>query len=106
MTLGHYPKSAGHPGGDRLFRTVRRKFYWPSMAADCKSFVSRCPSCAAKRLKSQKKTSFMKLSPPNAPLEFVGIDILEHLPISHEGNRFLLVTTDRFSKLTKAVPMP
>jgi Integrase zinc binding domain/Integrase core domain/RNase H-like domain found in reverse transcriptase len=105
LTLGHYPKSAGHPGGDRLFRTIRREFYWPAMAADCRAFVSRCPSRAAKQLKSQKKTSHMKLFPPNAPLEFVGIDILGPLPVTRDGNRFLLIITDRYYKLTKAVPM-
>jgi hypothetical protein len=47
----------------------------------------------------------MKFFPPCAPLEFVGIDILGPLPETKRGNRFLLVMTDRFSKVTKVAPL-
>jgi transposase InsO family protein len=47
----------------------------------------------------------MKLVPENEPLEFVAIDILGPLPKTAHGNRFLLVISDRFSKLTRTVPM-
>jgi hypothetical protein len=46
----------------------------------------------------------MKLFPPSAPLEFVGIGILGPLRGTKRGNRFLLVITERFSKVTKVVP--
>jgi RNase H-like domain found in reverse transcriptase/Integrase zinc binding domain len=55
LTLAHYPRIAGHPGGIRLYASIKREYYWPSMARDTKYFVERCPSCAKKRLSSQKK---------------------------------------------------
>jgi transposase InsO family protein len=36
---------------------------------------------------------------------FFGIDILGPPPVTRDGNRFLFIITDRYSKLTKAVPM-
>jgi hypothetical protein len=39
------------------------------------------------------------------PLEYVAVDILGPLPKTGHGNRFLLVMTDRFSKLTRTVPL-
>jgi hypothetical protein len=47
----------------------------------------------------------MKLFPANEPLEFVSIDILGPLPKTVRGKRFLLVISDRFSKLTRSIPM-
>jgi transposase InsO family protein len=47
----------------------------------------------------------MKMFPANEPPEFVAIDILGPLPKTVHGNRFLLVILDRFSKLTRTIPM-
>jgi len=47
----------------------------------------------------------MRLFPAIQPLEDVAIDILGPLPKSAKGNLFILVVTDRFSKLTQAVPL-
>ena len=43
----------------------------------------------------------MKLFPATKPLEFVAMDILGPLPRTRHGMRFILVVTDRFTKLTK-----
>ena len=48
----------------------------------------------------------MKLFTISAPLEFVAIDILGPLnPASQDGNKFVLVITDIFSKLTRTIPV-
>ena len=45
------------------------------------------------------------LFPATTPLECVAIDILGPLPKSKDGYRFILVVTDRFTKLTYAFPL-
>lgn len=47
----------------------------------------------------------MRLFPASSPLEYVAIDILGPLTQSTQGHKFILVMTDRFSKLVRAVPM-
>lgn len=107
LCLAHYPKHAGHPGGSSLFATLRKDFFWQGMSSDCRAFVARCPSCAAQALKTaRRRTSYLKLFMPNGPLEFVCLDILGPLPKTSAGNKFLLVISDRFSKLTRSVPLP
>ena len=34
LLLAHYPRLAGHPGGSRMYQTLRRTFYWPAMGLD------------------------------------------------------------------------
>jgi Integrase zinc binding domain len=29
LSLEHYPPSVGHPGAHKMFRTIRRSFFWP-----------------------------------------------------------------------------
>ncbi len=105
LRLAHYPVLAGHPGGCRMYHTLRRTYYWPSMAHDAYATVRECIDCARNRIKERSKTSFLKLFPAAAPLEFVCMDLLGPLPRTARHNRFLLVLTDRFSKLTRTVPL-
>jgi hypothetical protein len=75
------------------------------MANDVANTVKNCPVCAKNRIHERKRTSFLKLFPATEPLKFVSLDILGPLPKTEHGNRFLLVTTDLFSKLTRTVSL-
>lgn len=105
LHLSHFPRMMGHPGGTRMYHTLRRAYYWPSMAVDVYATVRMCTSCAKERVTLRKHKSFMKLFPATAPLEFVAIDILGPLRKTASGNEYLLVMTDRFSKLTRTAPL-
>jgi transposase InsO family protein len=107
MTLAHYPRSSCHPGSSRLASSIIRYWYWPSVSRDCIAFVRRCPSCQAQVLKrGPRRTTPLQMFPPNEPLEFLAMDILGPLPVTSRGNRYVLVITDRFSKLTQTVALP
>ena len=107
LALSHYPKVCAHPGGSSMYANLRRDFFWPSMAGDCKAAVARCPECSRRQLRQRRRrASTLKLFMPNGPLEFVCVDILGPLPPTKNGNKFLLVMADRFSKLTRAVALP
>jgi transposase InsO family protein len=101
----HYPPSAGHPGAHRMFLSLRRAYFWPRMAADVYETVNNCDACARNRISEKAKTNPLKLFPAKGPLESVAMDILGPLPRTKHGNRFLLVITDRYSKVTKTVPL-
>ena len=105
LFLAHHTPVAGHPGITRQFYTMRQQFFWPSMAADIRNVSRNCHACAKERVKLRSHQAPMKLFPATEPLEFVAIDILGPLPKAKDGSRYLLVMTDRFSKLTRAVPL-
>ena len=105
LYLSHYPRLAGHPGGTRMYYTMRRDFYWPLMANDVHATVRDCESCAKTRGTQYKHQRKMKMFPASGPLEFVAMDILGPLPKTDGGNRFVLVITDRFTKMCRAIPI-
>lgn len=105
LHMGHHPKWAGHPGGRKMYYTLRRDWYWPSLALDCYSTVRACTTCAKTRIQLRKHTTHMKLFPSYSPIDFVAIDILGELIRSKNGNRHLLVISDRCTKLVRTVPL-
>ena len=57
------------------------------------------------RVKLQKHLNGLRLFPAKQPLESLAIGILGPLPKTKAGKRFLLVITDRFTKLTQVVAL-
>jgi hypothetical protein len=104
--LAHYTKVSGHPDSTKMLADLSRIWYWPSMAKDCLATVRGCPAFVAKRLKRGPKRSVpLTIFPPIRPLDFVAIDVLGPLPTTSRGNRFVFCITDRFSKMSVAVPL-
>jgi Integrase core domain/Integrase zinc binding domain len=88
-----------------MFQTVRKTFFWPRIAEDVYETVRQCDLCARNRISEKRKTNPLKLFPANGPLKSVAVDILGPLPRTKHGSRFLLVISDRYSKVTKTVPL-
>ena len=105
LCMGHHVLLAGHPGGRKMFYTLTTNCYWPSLAVDCYATARNCMHCAKERVKLRRKTKRLKLFPATAPLEALSIDLLGELIRTPHGNRWLLVITDRFSKLVRTVPL-
>ena len=105
LDLAHYSKFAGHPDQTRMYRHLSTTYYWPQMAADVYKTVRTCNACAKNRVKLRERTHPLRLFPARSPLEALSIDILGPLTKTKKGYRFLLVVTDRFTKLTQVIPL-
>ena len=88
-----------------MYQTLRRTFYWPSMALDAYHTVRKCSSCTRERITLRKHATHLSLFSAQAPLEYVAIDILGPLPKTTYGHRYLLCITDRYSKMVRTIPL-
>ena len=75
------------------------------MAADVYRTVRTCNACAKIRVKLRKRMHPLRLLPAQGPLEALSIDILGPLTKTEKVYRFLLVVSDRFTKLTQVIPL-
>jgi transposase InsO family protein len=105
MHLAHYPKISGHPGAKKMFNTLGQDFYWPTMVADVYEYVKLCHECTKENSTLRKRTKEITLFPSEQPLDFIAIDILGPLTKTSKGYQYLLVIADRFSKLTRTIPL-
>jgi len=101
----HQSVLAGHPGSRRMCNTLRRYVYWPTIVVDVYKHVEQCPACAKNRLSERKHTTVMKLFTADEPFSGLAMDLLGPLPISRGGHKHVLVICDRFTKLTRAIPL-
>jgi len=105
LTLAHHATVAAHPGMNRMNYTMRKAYYWPSMVTDIHSTITKCTTCAQNRLALRRHTTPLTLFQTTEPMTELSVDIFGSIPASKRGNRFILVITDRFAKLTKCVAL-
>lgn len=103
--LANYPHLQGYLGATRIFNSLRRKFYWLYMANNDFDTVRNYQSCAKTRGALTKSQNHLRLFPANCPFQLVAMDILGPLPKIKSGKRIIVVITDRYSNLTRAIPM-
>jgi len=99
----HHSVLAGHPGSRRMYHTLRRYVYWPTMVVDVYKHVEQCPACAKNRPSERRHTTVMKLFYADEPFSELAMDLLGPLPTSRGGHKHVMVICDRFTKLTRVI---
>lgn len=93
---------AKHPGTIKMNDDTKRRFYWSNMETDGFKHVERCATCRRRR-SSNKHQRSLQLVSPSKKLECLAIDIHYFLTKTTQGKWFIIVVTDRYSKLNKIV---
>jgi len=105
LHLEHEATLAGHPEEAHMYARRRRYYYWVGTAADVVSYVRKCDSCARQRVRPLERRSPLTLFPATMPFQYVAVDLYGPLARTAAGHRFILVTTDRFTNLVRAIPI-
>ena len=101
----HDLPSSGHQGVSRTKFRIRERFYWYGMGKDISTYVSTCSVCS-KNKKTGKYGKFpMQEYQASAPMERVHLDFLGPLPKTAQGNEYVLVMVDQFTKWVECVPL-
>jgi hypothetical protein len=100
----HNTRMAGHLGVTKTCNRIRQRFYWPGYRKDVTRWCRRCNKCAQTNKRVTRAALVHDLV--GSPLERVGIDIVGPFPTSEEGNSYLLVIIDYFTRWTEAYPIP
>ena len=100
----HDHSLGGHLSRDKLYPTLRDRFYWNYMARDVQSYTQNCELC--KLIKSRANISHGLLRPivVTRPFQLVGVDVAI-LRVTDNSHRYILVTIDYFTNWVEAVPM-
>ena len=97
----------GHLSTRKTIGRIRKKYYWPGMEKDVKQWCFDCRICATRRDTGKRtKVPLKPILPPSAPMETTAMDVLGPLPESDQGNKYIIVFCDYFTKWAEAYPMP
>jgi hypothetical protein len=82
----------------------RAGFYWPTMMDDCVEYQKGCEVCQRLGNIQLALAGIMNSIVKSWPFRGWGLDFIDEIhPRSSKGHRFILVTTDYFSKWTEVV---
>jgi hypothetical protein len=96
----------GHLKVDRMMRKLQEyEIHWPSMKKDCELFVAACPVCQklARRRKGDQQ-EIPKSIMEQAAFRKFAIDALGPFPEDEDGNCYILVAVDAFTRIVEAKP--
>ena len=102
----HDNPTSGHFGYKKTLLRVREKFYWHGCRQAIDNWCRRCNLCASRKGPHKRKHGPAQIYLSGAPMERVAIDILGPLPETEQGNRYLLVAMDYFTKWPEVYPLP
>ena len=100
----HSSTTAAHLEVTKALEKLRIRFYWTGRKKDVSVFVSSCLVCQQRNSPKQKHRHRLVNWPPSFPFA-IGIDFLEALPVSN-GNSYIAIIGDHFTKWYEAVPLP
>ncbi|KAJ9519236.1 hypothetical protein QJQ45_017895, partial [Haematococcus lacustris] len=101
----HDAAYAGHVGITKTLERLSRVFYWDTMRADVRHYVTTCDACQRDKSSTLKPGGLLNpLSIPDYRWESVSMDLIIKLPSASHGFDAICVFVDRLSKMVHFVP--
>ena len=101
--LSQVHDEAGHQGIEKTLSRLKLVAFWVNMASDVVNYVTSCEVCQRGKLALPVKAPLQN-TPIGRTMQLFQVDILE-IPMSDNGNKYLLVGEDAFSKWLECFPM-
>ena len=95
----------GHFGIGKTYSMIKRYYYWPKMIKHIQRHVDSCSLCRREKLQADKY-QLQTTEIPNKAFAKVSIDLIVDLPVSHHGNKNILVMIDQLTSWPIAVAIP
>ena len=94
-----------HRGRDATYNALSKDFYWWNLSKHVRNWVCHCQHCIC----------FKSLQPAHGPMQIrlyqhpfhtLGVDNVGELPVSPNGNKWILTAVCPFSNYLRAIPVP
>jgi len=102
----HSSPIGGHLGRRKTYGKISQQLWWEGLYRDVEKYVSSCLDCALRKGSPTEADPPIMSAPVLKAWDTVGMDILGPLPLTKNGNRYVLVITDHWSKWVEAFALP
>eukprot|EP00253_Pinus_taeda_P002787 PITA_02787 len=103
----HDGPAGGHFGADTTaHKIIHAGYYWPTLFRDTHKYVRKCRSCQISSGRQRKPAFPLQLVDIEQPFDQWGLDIIgEITPQLSKQHKYILTTTDYFTKWVEAIPL-
>ena len=97
LAEGHRSRFAIHPGSTKMYRNLRRHFWWLGMKKHVATFISQCSTCQQIKVEHQKPSGLLQpLQIPQWKWEYITMNFVVGLPRTQVGfNRVWVIVAQR-----------
>ena len=92
-------------GRNKTTQWTLHRFYWPTIFRDVKEFCRTCPDCQKASSRKGPRAPLIPLPVIEEPFRRIMMDIVDPLPRSWLGNKYILVLCDYATRYPKALPL-
>jgi transposase InsO family protein len=95
-----------HQGEARTIDLVKLKYWWETLGRDVKEYIRSCDAYARRKTGQKIIAPLGDSIEAKELLDVVSLDIVGPLPVTEQGNRYLLTFVDHFTRFCEAIPIP
>lgn len=97
---------SGHLGFKKTFEKIYERYYWPRMYSEIKKYCENCKLCLSRKSPSHPNKAGLVPITVSEPFELLASDIIGPLPLTEDGNKYIIVFTEYLTKYTIACAIP
>ncbi|GJV76024.1 hypothetical protein Tco_1507608 [Tanacetum coccineum] len=106
MHESHKSKYSIHPGSDKMYKDLKKLYWWPNMKTDIATYVSKCLTCAKVKAEYQKPSGLLQQPEIHkCKWEKITMDFISGLPRTPSGYDTIWVIVDRLTKSAHFLPI-
>jgi hypothetical protein len=92
-----------HPGSEKIYQDLKKRFWWYDMKREIAEYVARCDNCH--RIKAEYQRPACLLQIPQWKWDEIGMDFIVGLPRTRAGYDSIWVVVDHLTKVTHFIPV-
>jgi hypothetical protein len=96
---------AGHLGQNRTLQKIKLRYFWPKLTHQVFNYARNCLLCQMRKREPKKPAGLLLCTWVERPFQKVGLDLLRPFPLSHKGNRQIIVAVDYLTKWVEVKAM-
>ena len=87
-----------HPSPDRLYQLLKTSYYWHGLRDDCHQIHAQCHECTKEKAKFKQPHYLHPTIKPLGIFLAWSIDLIGPLPESNNGDKWVIVAVDCYSR--------
>lgn len=96
----------GHFGSSKTYAKLRQKYTWRGMKADVGRYIQQCAKCQLNKGSRPTRMPLQFTQISKEPFDKVYVDVVGPLPISGNGNKYILSMVDDLTRFVEFAAMP